>query len=368
MRGFPARRSLLTDRWRFLPRMRRGCRSCGKTGQAPCKAYYAAIAHSNGWRRPMATNKGHLVSINSPSYSAPNGPTAQPRTSERDQTVVLFEGGDSGGILISGRGIRPIPAFDASLRRTLKSVSVLLTAIAQTRDQTFGRKLSKQVVGLCNLAVEQVEDILGPLNPERAIVYQSDDGGFACGALGKPPHAFVWPPNARPSVADLVSAGAAEADFVELLQRATVEKIDLLEVFENPKDIARNLGVALSEKSAADLNVLAPSRINEIEDDVDREICGLMHALARHGGFRDSWLDRPSDVARALGVPLTDEAVQRILNRGAKITYGPMDIKSAIPWVIVPIAVVGVAAIAYAHYAEHKAANIVMDSSGLNKI
>ncbi len=243
---------------------------------------------------------------------------------------------------------------------------MLLEAIGLTRDQTSARKLSKQAVGLCNLAVEQVEEVLGPLNPDRAIVYQSDNGGFACGALGKPPLAFAWPPNARPSVADLISTGAVGADFVELLRRATDAKIDLLEVFERPKDIAGTLGVVLSEKCAADLRVLAASRLHEIADEVDREICSLLHAVARHGGLWETWLDRPYGVAKALGIELSPEAVERISNRGATLTYGPT---GAIPlWVVVPIAVVGVVVVAYAHYAEHKAAPIVMDRSGREKI
>lgn len=314
----------------------------------------------------MAANKVHLVSTSSLSASTRNNPSAPPQALERDQTVVLFDGGDNGGILISGRGVRPIPAFDPGLRRTLKSVSMLLEAIGLTRDQASARKLSKQAVGLCNLAIEQVEEVLGPLNPDRAIVYQSGDGGFACGALGKPPLAFAWPPSARPSVADLISTGAIGADFVELLRRATDQKIDLLEVFERPKDVARSLGVVLSEKTATDLNVLAASRLHEIGDDVDREICGLLHVVARHGGLWESWLERPNEVASGLGIKLSDEAIERISNRGATLTYGPT---AAIPlWAVVPIAVVGVAAVAYAHYAEHKAAPIVMDRSGREKI
>jgi hypothetical protein len=314
----------------------------------------------------MATNRVHLVATSGPLDATRNNLSAQPQTLGRDQTVVLFEGGDGGGILISHRGIRPVPAFDSGLRQTLKAVSILLKAIALTSDKAFGRRLSKQAVGLCNLAVGQVEEILGPLNPDRAIVYQCDDGGFACGSLGKPPLAFAWPPKGRPSVTDLISTGAVGADFVELLQRANDGKIDLLEVFESPKDVARKLGVVLSEKSARDLNVLAPSRIDEVVDTVDREICGLLHAVARHGGFWETWLDRPYEAARALGVQLTEEAIERILNHGAPRTYGPTT--GVIPWLFVPIGVVAVAAVAYAHYAEHKASNIVMDRSGLKKI
>jgi hypothetical protein len=73
-------------------------------------------------------------------------------------------------------------------------------------------------------------------------------------------------------------------------------------------------------------------------------------------------------VARALGIELSDEAIERIGNRGATETFGP---SALIPLGIVvvggAVAVVGAAAIAYAHYAEHKVAPTVLDGSGLEK-
>ena len=290
---------------------------------------------------------------------------------QHDQTVVLFDGGDSGGILISAKGARTLPPFDESLRRTLKSISDLLRAIDVASDRTFARKLTRQAVWLCNLAIEQLEDLIGPLNPNRALVYQSRDGGFVCGALGKPPVGFSWPPKPMTTIADLIAAGAVAADVVELLRSAAGRGIDLIEVFEKPRETAQLLDLQLSEKSADDLNVLAPSRITEIKDDVDREICAYLHAVARHGGFWEVWLDQPQQTARTLGLELSEKAVERIHNRCTSMSYyGPTGaIPMAIPiWASVPIAVIVVGIIAWSHYAEHKVSTIIMDESGVDKI
>jgi hypothetical protein len=224
-------------------------------------------------------------------------------------------------------------------------------------------------MGLCNIAIEQLEQLLGPLDRDRALVYQSEDRGFTCGAVGRPPLAFAWPPKSSPSVADLISAGVVGADLVELLQRASAESADILEVFENPRAVARRLGVALCEKSADDLGVLAPSRLGEIEDEVDREICAFLHAVAKNGGYWEVWLDRPHETARVLGVELSDAAIERIGNRGAAETFGPSAALPGAGFVVVggSIVVVGLVLIAFAHYAEHKVAPAVLDESGLDK-
>jgi hypothetical protein len=286
---------------------------------------------------------------------------------EAGHTLVLFDGGDNGGILLSGRGVRPIPAFDPALRLTLESVAMLMTSVSATQDRDFAKKLGRKATELCNLAIAQLEQLLGPLDRDRGLVYQCEHGGFTCGAAGRPPLAFSWPPKSSTSVTDLISAGVVRADLVELLQRAAAANVDIFEVFEDPRAIARRLGVALSEKSADDLGVLAPSRLGEIEDEVDREIYGFLHAVAKHGGYWQVCLDRPQEAARALGVELSDAAIERIGNRGAAETFvtavGPLGLAVVGGGVVV----VGVVVIAYAHYAEHKVAPSVMDGSGLEK-
>jgi len=78
-----------------------------------------------------------------------------------------------------------------------------MTSVSATQDRGFAKKLGRQATELCNLAIGQLEQLLGPLDRDRALVYQSEHGGFTCGAVGGPPLAFSWPPKSCKSIAGL---------------------------------------------------------------------------------------------------------------------------------------------------------------------
>src|SRR5205807_851061 len=132
-------------------------------------------------------------------------------------------------------------------------------------------------MGLCNLAVEQVEDVVGPIDDDQSLIFQDEQGGFTCGSAGKPPVPLTWPPRALPSVPELLSAGVVDKDIVEFLTEVRARKMPLLDVLEDPAAAAQTVGFPLSEQSITGLNALAPSSVSRMTgvDDTDREIFGF---------------------------------------------------------------------------------------------
>lgn len=238
--------------------------------------------------------------------------------------VVLFGGGDGGGLIITDNGVRPIPPFDPGLRQLLRSAAAAVNAAAAAKGESRRGKMAKLSTSLCNLAVEQVEEVVGPLDGERAIVYQDDDGGFTCGSTGKPPIPIPWPPQSLPTISDLIASGAIEKDLVEFVQRAQASNIAMTEMFENPAEISRKLGISLSEKTAKDIQYLAPSRLNQIADPTEREIVGFYHKVIADGRFVETWFSRPYQVAQDLKFKLSDAALERIAAGGAVAGLGSL--------------------------------------------
>jgi hypothetical protein len=178
------------------------------------------------------------------------------------RSVILFGGGDAGGLIITDTGVRPIPPFDPSIRQTLKSASALVNSLAKSpKEGALKTKKAKLAASLANLAVEVVEEVVGELHGDQALIYQDDDGGFYCGSTGKPPIPIPWPPSVVPSLAELMADGLIERDLVELMQGAKAKKISYTQVFENPQEVAERVGVQVSDKTASDLRLLAPSSV-----------------------------------------------------------------------------------------------------------
>jgi len=286
------------------------------------------------------------------------------------RSVILFGGGDGGGLIITDGGVKPIPPFDPEVLMTLKATAALVTAVdaASGKDQ---RKLSRLATSLAAAAVEQVEDVVGPLSGESALVFQDDDGGFTCGSTGKPPRPLPWPPNKLPSVGDMVSQGVVQADLVSFLRAVRDSKIKLNNALENPAAAAKELGVSLSDKSASDLRLIAPSRTAAIKDSTEREIIVFFHKVAADGHHLETWFNRPYEVAQDLGVKLSEAALDRLATNGAAAAFGgstvTADGKTAIAigvgWAVVCI-VVGIVF----GETERPIDLIVQDTSGLAKI
>jgi hypothetical protein len=231
--------------------------------------------------------------------------------------VILFGGGESGGLIVTEHGVRPIPPFEPAIRKSLKSAAAMVNAVGEAAQEATRQKMAKMATSLCNLAVEQVEEVVGPLDAERSLVFQDDDGGFTCGSNGKPPIPLPWPPGAMPSLPDLIAAGVIETDLLQLVKSAHEGKVPLKNVFENPAQVAKDLGVTVSEKTLKDLQVLAPSRLADLTDESDREIFQFFHKVVEDGRYLQTFFLRPYEVARTLKVKLSETALERLIMRGA---------------------------------------------------
>jgi hypothetical protein len=287
------------------------------------------------------------------------------------RSVILFGGGDAGGLLITDKGVRPLPPFDPSIRLVLRSASAIVNSLSSTAEGELKTKKAKIAASLSNLAVEEVENVVGQLQGDQAIVYQDDDGGFYCGSTGKPPIPIPWPPTNTPSLPDLMAAGMVESDMIELLQGAKAKKIAYTEVFENPSEIAKKVGVTISEKTANDLRMLAPSALNKVTDPSDKEVLQFFYTVVNDGRYLRDWLSKPSEVSQKLNVKLSEAALERIVTGGAMSVFGGRLGPNAFADIGVCVAVVtgaDVVIIAVVALSSREIGDIVRDRSGIAKI
>lgn len=236
--------------------------------------------------------------------------------------VILFGGGDGGGIIIGSKGVRPIPPFDPSIRLQLRGLSSLLQGISQMSSKS-AREMSTLTNRVSNLVIGQVEQIVGPLDGENAIIYQDEDGGFTCGNTGKPPIPFPWPPRTIPSINDLITSGIVERELIDFINAASAQKLKWNAILENPASAAGRLNLQLSERTSQDLQRLAPSQLEKIADPVDREVVKFFHAVIEDGHHLATWATRPHEVSEKLKFKLSDKAFDRLLAGGSNMVLDP---------------------------------------------
>lgn len=245
------------------------------------------------------------------------------------KTLMIFNGGAEGGLLLAEKGVFTAPPFETDLINALKATSKLVKAMSASSDSHVYSKLSKMAIGAANLSVEMVENLFGPLDPERAVVFQDDDGGFTCGSTGKPPLPIPWPPRPFKDANDLIKNGVVEADVLELIRESKAKGKNLIEVFEKPAAAAKELGLSLSAKSAEDLSQLAPSRTSKVKDPVDREMLDLFYAVLKDGRFTETWYERPHETAHELKVKISEAALERLVNVAGQASLGPVALRAS---------------------------------------
>ena len=105
--------------------------------------------------------------------------------------VILFGGGDGGGIIIGPDGIKPIPPWTPRLQLQLRAISALAhVAKVKTAKVVVSRELTPLLTKLTADAMGQIATTVG--RGTHSVVYLDDDGdGFTCGTPpGKPPIPF----------------------------------------------------------------------------------------------------------------------------------------------------------------------------------
>jgi len=261
------------------------------------------------------------------------------------KSVILFGGGDAGGLIITANGVRRIPPFDPGILKALKATASLVAAAKAASSEKAREKLGRLATSLSVAALEQVEDVVGPLEGESALVFQDEGDGFTCGTTGKKPIPLPWPPADLPSIGDMVETGVVGSDMVGFLREVREQKIAFADAVENPKAVAEKLGVSLSERSAQDLQLIAPSRLDAVRDPTEREVLSFFHKVAADGRHLDSWYSRPYEVSKDLGVKLSDAALDRLVSKGVASAFeetaseGGTAIAVGIGWAVVCIVV-----------------------------
>ena len=275
--------------------------------------------------------------------------------------VILFGGGDGGGLIITASGVRPIPPFDPALRLQLRSVAALLRAERAIPQDEVRRQVGSLVNKLTNLAVGQVEGAVGPVDAEFGIVYQDDDGGFTCGSTGKPPIPFPWPPAPLPGVDELVRRGALAEEVLEFARVAANAGANLSNLFRDPAGEASRLGIELPERAERELKELAIADPEKLEDPVDREVVEFFHKAVADGRYLDAWATRPYEVAKSLDVELSSAAGERIVGASG-VRFGGRD-----PSVVMSPAAVAIVVVIVIVVWDRERRVPVIDESGLEK-
>lgn len=266
-----------------------------------------------------------------------------------------------GAILIGENGQRRLAPFNSDicyLFETLETMTMAQHCSPSDNDEDRQKRVDLELLltKTSNYLVGQIEAIVGPLNENAGIIYEGFESGFVCGSTGKPP-VFVPQDEGRTStVDDFLDSGIIDADLIEVIEACDEQGKSWIELFESPLEQAKGLGMVISDKTAADLKRLAPSKLHEIQDPDSREYLAFFHAVVADGRYLDSWQRQPAAVAAYLGIELSDS----VLKKASQVPLSPPE-QDAIA-VLIPIIIVGLIAVTIGT----KTA-VVADRSGLDK-
>lgn len=229
------------------------------------------------------------------------------------QKVIIFNGGREGAIILGEKSFRPIPPFNLAVLRKLKGILNLSQALTFSAFKDDEKRFDTLVNKVSNIVIEEIEGIIGPLDPEYSIVFQDDDGGFTCGSTGKPPIPFPWPPQKIPSIDYMISQGILEQELIDYLSKATSNNIDFKKMFESPAEVAEELQMKISTKTISDLQLLAPKNLKMMKNKGDREVMEFFYKIVEDGRFVNTWMLEPYETAMKLRVELSKDAIDRII-------------------------------------------------------
>jgi hypothetical protein len=95
--------------------------------------------------------------------------------------VILFGGGDAGGIRITDHGIERIPPFDPGVVRQFKAVN----ALVRVRSAELGQQVEELAAKMTDQLVANVQKTAGATTGS-AIVFMDVEDGFVCGNGRRP--------------------------------------------------------------------------------------------------------------------------------------------------------------------------------------
>lgn len=110
--------------------------------------------------------------------------------------VILFGGGDGGGIIIGPDGIKPIPPWDPEIARGLRSIA----ALTQAESARFAKVFAAAAEQLATELIPHIVGDAGDIDAESGVLFAGFDGDFTCGSTGKRPL-----PIPRPKLLEIVA-------------------------------------------------------------------------------------------------------------------------------------------------------------------
>lgn len=250
-------------------------------------------------------------------------PVKPPVLAESASRVILFGGGDAGGLIIGPNGVSPIPPFGPAILRQLKAIAGLLIAERELLGPEQGRQLGSLTNRLSNLVVGQIEAEVGGLAADDGLIYQDDDGGFRCGSTGKPPIPFPWPAG-LPGLNQLFESGALDQATLDFVSAAASAGADVARLISDPSAEAGRVGLELPEATAKHLATLGAIEPESIADPVDREVVAFFRKAVADGSHLKDWASSPFEVAQALDVRLSRAAGDRII-AASGVRFGGRD-------------------------------------------
>ncbi len=239
--------------------------------------------------------------------------------------IILFGGGDGGGLRIGPNGVEPIPPYNPAIRLQLRALHQLVQATNLVPKKVSSKLLTPIVSKLTSALLGQIEPITGEIDADNGLVYQDVDGGFTCGSTGKPPIPFPWPVGSLHIVDEVLARGILKPAALTFLEQAARHKLDVFAVTKNPEAAAKRMGIVLTSDIKESLSELALDR-SSVDDEYDRELLDLYRKVVTDGRFIEEWTLNPSLVAEKLKVKVSQPAIDRLIairDRGAIGVDGP---------------------------------------------
>lgn len=97
--------------------------------------------------------------------------------------VVLFDGGDAGGVILTEHGAKPVPPWAPFWLAELRALAALVSARASARNRSTARELDAQIDALNAAVLEAATRDFGSLG-NGGILYEGDSDGVYCGSTG----------------------------------------------------------------------------------------------------------------------------------------------------------------------------------------
>ncbi|MBV9931501.1 MAG: hypothetical protein JO013_11225 [Alphaproteobacteria bacterium] len=106
--------------------------------------------------------------------------------------VILFGGGDAGGVILTEHGIKPIPPWTGVGLGQLRALNALVATRAAAGPRRAGKGLDGLIDTLSRAVMEAANEDFGSLG-NGGILYAADEDGVYCGT-GGPVHVPIRPP------------------------------------------------------------------------------------------------------------------------------------------------------------------------------